>query len=181
MKWFKRFTPEHQSLWMFIKYALNGLIASAVEFAVYALLFFWAFSSLKEIGVNWWILNYEAGEAGGLCTMLSTVISYAIAQVVNFIIQRKSTFKADNNAAASAVMYAALSVFIWFFQIWFMGVLTAAFTDVMGGGLGSMLAKCLNMTLAFAITYPINKFVIMKRSKKQVPATEDEQKGKKAL
>ena len=152
------------NLRQFVKYALVSGLASVVEFGTFALLNFLVFAPQKSIPFHWWILHYGI-DGGGLGGFLATALSYAAAQAFNFFAQRKKTFHATNNVAASFAMYAVMVVAVWLFQVWFCGVLMRAFRAPLGQVAGDLLAKCLNMTLSFLIQYPINKFVIMRSRK----------------
>ena len=168
----KRFQEKHAALWQFIKYALLSGLATVVEVIVFALLNFWIFRPLKSVDFVWWILNYNAATGGGLGGFYATAVSYIAAQVFNFIVQRKHTFGSTNNVAFSAVMYTAMVIAVWFFQIYMGAVLMNALSPLIGNTWGDLLSKCLCMTMSFAIQYPMNKFVIMRKQKRP---TENEQ------
>lgn len=155
---------EPKGFGQFIKYALLGLIASVAELAVYFALDFWVFSALKDVDFSWWILDYSVAK-GGLGTFYAVIISFAVGQVVNFIVQRKSTFKANNNPVFSAVMYSIMVIAVWVLQIFIVGVIIGWLAPIIGMDWGTILAKAISMTLSLLITFPLNKFVIMRRSK----------------
>lgn len=159
----RAFRNKHAGLYQLISYALLGLIASAVEVCVFALLNYWVLRAWKEVDFTWWILNYNAQTGGGLGGFLAGVLSYLVGQIVNFFIQRKATFRANNNPVGSAAMYLVFICLLWFFQVYMIGLLMRVFEPVMGAGLGDILADLLSMTMGFTISFPINKFVIMRR------------------
>ena len=159
----RAFRTKHAGLYQFISYALLGLVASAVEVCVFALLNYWVLRAWKEVDFHWWILNYNAQTGGGLGGFLAGVLSYLVGQIVNFFIQRKATFRANNNPVGSAAMYLVFICLLWFFQVYMIGLLMRVFEPVMGAGLGDILADLLSMTMGFTISFPINKFVIMRR------------------
>lgn len=146
----------------FIKYALIGIIASAVELGVFALLSLAVFPSLKDVDFRWWILDYSV-ERGGLGTFYAVVISFVFGQTVNFFVQRKATFKSNNNPVLSAVMYAVMVIAVWVFQMFIVGILTQWLSVPFGPTWGGISAKAASMTLSLAITFPLNKYVIMRR------------------
>lgn len=164
-KGFKGWTESHPKLWQFVKYALVSGLASAVEFAVFALLDFWICVPLRGIEVSWWIVRYGA-ESGGLCGLLATALSYLAAQAFNFVVQRKKTFHATNDPVRSGILFTVMIVIVWFVQIWFSGVLMTLFREPLGQVWGDLLAKTLNMTLSFLIQFPINKYIIMRGNDK---------------
>lgn len=164
--WLATFRQRHRAFFEFASYALLGLLASAAEVAVFALCNFLLFAPLKEVSFRWWILNYEASTGGGLGGFLAAAISYVAGQAVNFIIQRKVTFRANNNAAKSGVLFAAFITVMWFFQIYLIGVLMRAFEPVLGPTWGDLCAQAGTMFAGFLVSFPMNKFVIMRRTEK---------------
>ena len=160
------FREKHRSVYEFISYALLGLLASAAEMLAFAACNYWIFRPLKQVTFRWWIIDYTAGTGGGLGGFLAAAVSYLIGQVVNFIIQRKATFRANNNTAKSSVLYAVFITLLWFFQVYMIAVLMRAFEPVMGQGLGDSAAKVATMFLCFLISFPTNKFIIMRRTER---------------
>lgn len=158
---FARFKREHEALWQFIQFALLGLVATLVELAVFAVLNFWVFAPLKTRPFSWWLIDYSV-DNGGLCAFWSFVISYAAGQTVNFIIQRKYTFRAQSNPARSALLYALAILLLYAFTLWLPTVLRAPLTALLGENLGDMAVKLCNMFASMLILFPINKFIIMR-------------------
>ncbi|MFA7673807.1 MAG: GtrA family protein [Clostridia bacterium] len=159
---------KHYSVYQFIQYTLLSGITTIVDFGAFIILNYWIFDSLKTVDFHWWILDYSvSGEVGGgLAGFLATTISYAIAQVFNFFIQRKKTFHATNNALYSGSMYAVMIISGWFLQIWLAGIFMRVFGSLLGQNWGDILAKMVNNTIAFAIQFPMNKWVIMRHTDK---------------
>ncbi len=164
------FRQRHRAVFEFVSYALLGLLASAAELAVFALCNYWLFNAWKETDFHWWILNYEAGTGGGLGGFLATAVSYLVGQAVNFVIQRRTTFRANNDPVKSGVLFAVFITLLWFFQVYMNGVLMRAFEPPLGENLGDFLAKLLTMFLCFLVSFPVNKFVIMRRTEKKPKA-----------
>lgn len=162
----KKWMDKHPDFVQFVKYALFSGFASVVEFSVFAVMNFLVFAKLKGVDFVWWILHYEADTGGGLGGFLSIICAYCAAQVFNFFIQRKKTFHSDNDPVRSGILYAIMVIAVWVFQVWFCGVLMTAFREPLGRTFGDILAECINMALSFWIQYPINKYVIMRRSAK---------------
>lgn len=171
----KQFIQKHKGFWQFVKYALLSGVASVVEFAVFALLNFFVFASLKNTDFVWWILDYNATTGGGLGGFFAVVISYICAQVFNFFVQRKNTFHSTTDPVKSGIQYAIMVIAVWFFQAFFAGFMMKLLSAPLGEELGESLAYILCMTMSFAIQFPINKFVIMRGDKhpaKEAPANE---------
>ena len=159
---------KHYSWYQLFYYELLSGISTIMDFAVFILLNFWILDSLKTVDFHWWILNYSVSDevGGGLAGFLATTVSYAIAQTANFFIQRKRTFHATNNALKAGIMYAVMIISGWFLQIWLAGIFMRVFGTWFGQNWGDILTKLANNTIAFAIQYPLNKWVIMKHTDK---------------
>ncbi|MDO4571754.1 MAG: GtrA family protein [Clostridia bacterium] len=158
---FARFQSEHAALWQFIKFALLGLVATAVELAVFALCDFLLFRGLRARPFSWWLIDYSV-ENGGLGAFWAFVISYAAGQITNFVIQRKYTFHARNNPALSALMYLLVILALYVFTLWLPTLLHAPLAAALGDTLGELAVKAVNMFATMLILFPVNKFVIMR-------------------
>ncbi len=153
---------KSDSLRQIIMYALLGCVASVVELAVFALCNYLLFSDLKSVDFSWGMFAYTA-DNGGLCYFLALAVSFIAAQTVNFILQRKKTFAADNNPVVSAVLFAVMMLGIFLLQLWLPCVLRASLSAFVGADTAELLLKILCMFLGFVITYPLNKYVIMRK------------------
>jgi len=111
-----------------------------------------------------WLFDYSVAN-GGLCAFLAFALSFVIAQIFNFIVQRKATFHANNKVLYSALMYIVMILVIFFFQMWLPTLLHAPISNLVGDNWADMIIKNMMMTLAFIIQFPVNKWVIMKNSK----------------
>jgi len=159
---FDKFAAAHPDLWEFIKFAALGIIASLTEVGSFALLNYVLLVPYKTIPFSWWLFDYGAAK-GGLGTFLSLTISYALAQLVNFFVQRNLTFKATNGRLASFVMYAISVVGMYLFITWLPTVFIEPLYAAVGAGPGAILTKMICMTTGFLIQFPLNKFVIMRK------------------
>ena len=79
-----------------------------------------------------------------------------------FFLQRKTTFKANNNAAVSAILYAIMVIGVYFVQLFLPTLLRAPLVALIGVTLGDLAMKLLNMTVSMLIQFPLNKYVIMR-------------------
>lgn len=163
MGFLKEFKQERPGTWQAVMYALLGCVASAVELASFALFNYILFSPYKTTPFHWWLFDY-GNENGGLCYFLSLAVSFALAQAVNFVLQRKATFKSNNDPLRSAVLFALMMTGIFVLQLWLPTVLRARFAARMGADCAELTIKLLSMFLGFVITYPLNKYVVMRRS-----------------
>lgn len=164
VQWVIRFKQTHLTLWQFLVFNLLSLCATLTDLAVYSLLDYWLLAPWKSIGVSWWLLDYTVAN-GGLAALVATACAYLCAQIVNFFVQRKGTFQANNSVAASGVMYFGMIVFIWFFQIWFSAILLRWFLPIFGTYWGGLLMRLANSLVSLLIQFPMNKFIIMRKRK----------------
>jgi len=145
----------------FIVFILMSSITSVVEYATFALGAFVLFKTFQNVPFSWWLIDYPL-ESGGLGNFLSFATSYIIAQIFNFVLQRKTTFKANNHVVKSAILYTAMVVFIYLLQLILPPYMLDDFIGWFGYEVGSIVVKSLMMTMATLIQYPLNKWVIMK-------------------
>lgn len=145
----------------FILFILMSSITSLVEYATFALGAFLLFKSFQDDPFSWWLIDYPL-ESGGLGSFLSFATSYIIAQLFNFIIQRKTTFKANNHVVKSAVLYTLMVVGIYVLQLLLPPLILDDLIGWFGYEIGSIIVKSLMMTMAMLIQFPLNKWVIMK-------------------
>jgi putative flippase GtrA len=160
---FKLWGEHHETAWQFILYMLMGCFTTAVDFGSFALFNFWLFTAYRNQPFSWWLIDYPV-ENGGLAAFLAFACSCTISETFNFIVQRKTTFKANNNIAKSAVMYAIMIILIYFLQLYLPTLTRAPIVAVLGATLGDILAKTINMTTTMLISFPINKWLIMRKT-----------------
>lgn len=160
---FQNWKTKHQTLWQFAMFTLMSSITTVVDFGSFALFNYWVFTPLKEQPFQWWIINYSI-EDGGLGAFLAFGLSFAISQTFNFFLQRKTTFKANNNVLYSGIMYAVMVIGVYFLQLWVPSLIQAGIAAVIGATLGATVVKFINMTISMLIQFPMNKWVIMRNS-----------------
>lgn len=154
---------ERKTLWQFMMFTLLSVLTTVVDFGTFALFNFWVFSHLKVVDFNWFVFDYSQVN-GGLCAFLAFALSFVISQTFNFVIQRKVTFSANNNVWFSAFMYLIMVMVVFFLQLWIPTFIRPTFVRWFGENWGDVVLKNLNMTLSFVIQFPINKWVIMRKS-----------------
>jgi putative flippase GtrA len=153
---------KKEGLWQFIKFTLVSLITTVVELTTFTLFNYLIFSSLSLISFKLWLLDYSI-ENGGLRTFLAFSLSFIIAQIFNFFVQRKATFKADNKVLNSALMYIVMILIIFILQLWLPTMIRIPLSRLTGQNWADFIIKNMMMTLAFVIQFPINKWIIMKK------------------
>lgn len=162
-----KFTEKHAELWKFIKFSIVGASSTLVEMGVFYLLQYVVFKSilhdpLPENAVLE-LLKLTQGKGYLYAYIISTTIGYAIA----FVLNRKTTFKADSNVALSTTLYVLMVVFTIFATAY----LGTQFQLIMANhgyqALGDAIGKPLAAGIATVWTYPLNRFVIHRHKKTQ--------------
>lgn len=156
-----RFQRKHATLYQMLLSWLMGGVATIIDLGLFALLHYVVFVGLRGIGVKWWLFDYSA-ENGGLCALLAFAISFAAAQAVNFVLQRKAIFSAKTNVWASGVGYAVMVVLTYLLVLWLPTVLSTPIYRITGAAIGAIVVKLLCELLSFLIQFPLNKFVLMR-------------------
>lgn len=154
---------RHAAVWQFIMYAMVGCLVSAIELSTFAIFNFWVFTRYSDRTFSWWLINYTVAD-GGLTAFLSYAVSFAVAQTLSFIVQRKATFKANNNAAKSASMFVVMILLLYCFQLYLPTIIREPIVSALGETLGDIAAKIVVMFCTMLIQFPLSKFVIMRRT-----------------
>ncbi len=159
------FTEKHAELWKFIKFSLVGASSTVVELGVFYFLQYVVFKSIlfdpmpENAVLN--LLKLTQGKGYLYAYIISTTIGYAIA----FVLNRKTTFKADSNVALSTTLYVLMVVFTIFATAY----LGTQFQLIMANhgyqALGDAIGKPLAAGIATVWTYPLNRFVIHRHKK----------------
>ena len=169
MEKIKKFIDDHKEIWKFIKFTFTGASTSILEMAVFALLRFVVFKSLSETPVtDNAVLAFLGIQYVG--HMYAYFLSSAVGYTASYIMNRKLTFKADANIVLSTILYVLMVVFTVFFNTWFGSFLS---TLIKNHGYENaftiMLTKFLVMTVSFLWTYPLQRFVIHRKRKEDMP------------
>ena len=160
---FALWRQKHETAWQFIMFMLMSCITTVVDLGSFALFNFYIFLPFRDRSFSWWIIDYSIAN-GGQTAFFAFACSFAISQSFNFVLQRKTTFKANNNVAASAVMYAAMVIIVYFLQLYIPTLIRAPIAAFLGATIGDLLVKMINMTISMLIQFPVNKWVIMRRT-----------------
>lgn len=138
-------------------------ITTLVDLGSFALFNFWLLTPYRGRAFYWGPFQYSI-ESGGLTAFGAFAASFAISQTFNFFLQRKTTFQATNNVAASAVLYALMVVGVYFLQMYLPTLLRAPLASLIGAAAGDIAMKVVNMAVSMLIQFPMNKYVIMRKS-----------------
>lgn len=124
-------------------------------------------------GSTFFIFDYAAGAlpegGGGLAYFLAVQITLAIAQIINFFLQRNVTFKSDTDVWRAAAWYAFAYVVITFAAAWLQGFYKAPIYRWMIDRWGStgeagadVVTMIINALISFVVFFPILKIIFRK-------------------
>lgn len=174
MEKIKAFLAKYDTVFQIIKFTLASLIAFIVEFAI----LFALGALLKDMNnqpFDWFIFHYAGDGVNGLGTAITFFVSTVCAQIVSFIVNRKKTFGANNSLTFSIVIYIILIVALICAQTYFApqlaGVLANKFSLGVEGA--NSIAKMFFCFVNWVILFPMEKFVIMKKSPEKETAAEE--------
>lgn len=132
----------------------------------------------QSSGEGYYVFNYAAGTiasggGGGLAYFLAVEISLLTAQVINFLLQRKVTFKSKEGLLKASVWYFIAWVIISIGAAALQGLYKApiyhfmieAFGKGTGTAAADIITMLINALLSFWVFYPIMKFIFKKSSR----------------
>lgn len=124
-------------------------------------------------GTPYFIFNYAAGTigkggGGGLAYFLAVEITMAIAQIINFFLQRNVTFKASNGVGKAAMWYVIAYVIITIGAAALQGLYKAPIYDLfmnrfnlLGSGetIADVITMLINSAISFWVFFPIFRII----------------------
>lgn len=117
-------------------------------------------------GGQYYIFDFAAGvEGGGLAFFLATYVTIAIAQVINFFLQRNITFKSKSNPWIAAFWYLIAFVAITLISSALLGLYKKPIFDLLGSSfewLANIIVVIINCAISFWVFYPIFKVIFPK-------------------
>lgn len=133
---------------------------------------------ILQIGKNfdgsaYYVFNYLAGTlasggGGGLAYFLSVQISMAIAQIINFFVQRTITFKSKSNIVKSAFWYVIAYLIITIGAAALQGIYKAPIYNLLmntwgmgatGETIADFITMIINSAISFWVFFPIFKLI----------------------
>lgn len=127
-------------------------------------------------GSPYYIFDYAAGTiaeggGGGLAYFMAVEITMAIAQVINFITQRKVTFKATGNVWKAAFWYVLAYIVITIGSAALQGIYKAPLYQFMisrmgsgtGGTVADVITMIINCAISFWVFFPIMKLIFKQK------------------
>ena len=183
----KKFSDKHPAL---VQFLFFFVISNAITLLQLILmpLFKWMFDMTCLVGVNfqfgnigtnfdgtsYYIFNYAAGKlgvnggGGGLAYFLAVQITITIAQIINFFLQRKITFKSNSSIAKAAFWYVVAYLIITFGAAALQGLYKAPIYNLFintfamghfGETIADVIVMLINCMVSFWVFFPILKFI----------------------
>lgn len=135
--------------------------------------FQWLSAGTGSDGQEFFVFDYGAGSiaaggGGGLAYFLAVQVTIAVAQIINFFLQRNVTFKSKTNLWRAGAWYAAAYVVITFAAAGLQGLYKRPVYDLFmntwgmgasGEALADMTTMMINAILSFFVFYPVLKII----------------------
>ena len=112
-----------------------------------------------------------SGGGGGLAYFLAVQIALGIAQIINFFLQRKITFKASNNIYKAAIWYVIAYFIIsigaaalqGIYKVPIYNYLISIAGNSVGVMLGDIITMTINSAISFWVFFPIFKIIFKEK------------------
>ncbi len=175
------FIQKHGELWKFIKFSFAGVSSFIVQYIVDIFFHFIVFKGLAGQTIDnpvFRFLEIDSQMDAAYAYFIAAAVGYA----VSFIMNRKVTFDADSGLTSSVIMYIIMVIATIFIAAWMKGFFThfavqhfAWATDDTGKitGLADGIIFILVTTIPFLWTYPLQRFVIHRKSDKKDETAEE--------
>ena len=163
MEGIRQWVKQHPNLWEFIMFNLLSNCATIVNFLVMWLGTGFIFTTWNQTPFRFLIFNYTDVERDlGLCGFLSFLAATAIAQAVNFYVQKSFVFHSNAAFSRAIPRYIGLAVLL-------IAVSAAlpAYSQTLMIEMGILpdlvptLANMVNIVVQVVISYPAMKYFIM--------------------
>ncbi len=169
MKRLVRWIQKNPDLWEFVLFNLLSNCATITNFIVMWIGTGFLFRKYAGQTFEFWIFHYTNVENDmGLCGFLSFLLATALAQTVNFFVQKYLVFRSDEKFGKAVPKYIILAIILVI-----VSAALPAYSQKLLKSIGVMqsliptLANVINILVQVVISYPTMKFVIMKDSKKK--------------
>ena len=179
----KRFAEKHETIAQFLVFFVvsNGVtILQMIMMPVLKSIF--GMTNLVDTGFQvlhcgsvggkvYYVFDYAAGSiasggGGGLAYFLAVEITMLIAQVINFFLQRKVTFKSNSSLAKAAfwyvIAYLIMSIGAAALQGLYKDPIYRFFQNVMGSAgitVADIVTMIINCAISFWVFFPIFKVI----------------------
>lgn len=188
----KNFSEKHPTVAQFLVFFVvsNGVTVLQMLFMPLVKYIF-GFTSLVDAnfqviqcgtvgGSPYYVFDYAAGAiaeggGGGLAYFLAVEITMAIAQIINFFLQRNVTFKSNGSVAKAAFWYVLAYIIISIgaaaLQGFYKDPIYDFFQNLMGGAgvtVADIVTMVINCAISFWVFFPIFKVIFKEKSEQEM-------------
>lgn len=160
----KEFRDTHADMYEFIMFNILSNVATLVSFVVINLGNKVLFTNYADVDFEFWVFDYSVAN-GGLCMFLSFLLSYVLAQSVNFVVQRKVVFKSNSDFEKAVPIYIIMVVSMYFLCMYVQTIVVGPLMMIMDKTLAVNVSNIIVIIVQVVISYPMMKFVIMPKNK----------------
>ena len=162
----KKWIAAHPNLWEFILFNLLSNCATVTNFIVMWLCTGVLFTSWKTTPFRFFVFDYTSSESLMLCGFLSFLLATALAQAVNFFVQKNLVFKSDAAFEKAIPKYVVFAIFLVLLSAALPGYSQSLFIKMgISAALAPTLANIVNILVQVLLSYPTMKFWIMPKGK----------------
>lgn len=158
----RAFKEKHGDLYEFIMFNILSNIATITNFIILNLGTVVLFSGLLDEPFKFWIFDYTV-ESGGLGGFLAFLMSFFCAQAVNFVVQRKLVFNANNKLGMAIPIYLFTVIIVYMICLYIPTVVMEPLNDLLGKFWAVNVTNVINIMVQVIIIYPVLKFVVMRK------------------
>lgn len=190
MSWFKTFKEKHPTIVEFLMFFLISNGVTVLQLVIMPLLK-GIFETTSLVNINfqilpvgsnldgsaYYIFDYIAGSigsggGGGLAYFLAVQITLLIAQIINFFLQRKVTFKSNSSLGRAAAWYGIAYIVITIAAAAAQGLYKAPVYNLLiniwelgklGETIADVVTMLINSTISFWVFFPIFKVIFKEK------------------
>lgn len=159
----KAWIAKYPNVWEFILFNILSNVATVTNFVVMWLCTGFVFTSLSHIPFRFLFFNYTNVESDlGLCGFCSFLTATALAQAVNFFVQKNFVFRSNAAFAQAVPRYICLAVVLVLVSAALPAYSQTFFVNIgIPQQIAPTLANIVNILVQVALSYPAMKFWIM--------------------
>lgn len=187
----KRFAAKHETIAQFLVFFVVSNGVTVLQMIMMPVIkYFFGRTNLVDTGFQelhcgsvggnpYYVFDYaagsiESGGGGGLAYFLAVEITMLIAQVINFFLQRKVTFKSNSSLAKAAfwyvIAYLIISIGAAALQGLYKDPIYRFFQNVMGSAgitVADIVTMIINCAISFWVFFPIFKVIFKEESEEK--------------
>lgn len=165
MEKFKEWKAKHPDLWEFIIFNILSNCATITNFIVMYICTEFIFLAYRKIPFYFFIFDYRLEESLMLAGFLSFLLATAMAQAVNFYVQKNFVFKSNAAFAEAIPKYIILAIVLVIISAALPAYSMSFFRGLgISEALAPTLANIVNIVVQVAISYPCMKYIILPKN-----------------